>query len=120
MIESMAHFLIGIMLAMYLMLMNWSSIKHTYRGFSYSKKWTGEMLVTFAIASFIMGAVYLIVRYGLYLCPYFSKKPLFSNELVDRKMTLSWKRMLGYALAGIGFGLGGMLFESFLLTVPSS
>ena len=78
------------------------------------------MLVTFAIASFIMGAVYLIVRYGLYFCLYFSKKPLFSNELVDRKMTLSWKRMLGYALAGIGFGLGGMLFESFLLTVPSS
>jgi len=30
------------------------------------------------------------------------------------------KSFIGYILAGIGLGLGGMLFDSFLLTVPSS
>ena len=49
-----------------------------------------------------------------------SKKPLFSNALCDKKAPLTYKNFIGYILAGIGFGLGGMLFESFLLTVPSS
>jgi len=49
-----------------------------------------------------------------------SKKPLFSNSLHDQKKPLTFKNFLGYILAGIGFGLGGMVFESFLLTIPSS
>ena len=27
---------------------------------------------------------------------------------------------MGYALVGTGFGMGGLLFESFLLTAPSA
>lgn len=50
----------------------------------------------------------------------FSKKPLFSTALIDKKSPFTFKAFLGYVLAGIGFGLGGMIFESFLLTVPSS
>lgn len=68
--------------------------------------------------------------YGLYRLPHctiwlvniylHSKKPLFSNGLLDKKSPLTLKSFLGYILAGIGLGLGGMLFDSFLLTVPSS
>jgi len=50
----------------------------------------------------------------------FSKKPLFYNELRDRKYPFSFKNIIGHALTGVGFGLGGLLFMSFLLTVPSS
>lgn len=39
-----------------------------------------------------------------------SKKPLFSNELMDRKTKLSWKLLFGSVLVGLGFGLGGLLF----------
>jgi hypothetical protein len=52
--------------------------------------------------------------------PPFSKKPLFSNELLDKSASLTLKAFIGYVLTGVGFGLGGMLFDSFLLTVPSS
>lgn len=45
---------------------------------------------------------------------------MFYNELQDKKYKFSFKAILGHVLAGIGFGLGGLLFESFLLTVPSS
>ena len=65
MIESVAHFVIGVLLATFLMFMNWSSIRKTYQRFSYSSKWTGEMIVAFAIATFLVAFVYLIVRYGL-------------------------------------------------------
>jgi divalent metal cation (Fe/Co/Zn/Cd) transporter len=41
MIESVAHFIIGILLATFLMLIGWSSIKSFYKKFSYSKGWTG-------------------------------------------------------------------------------
>lgn len=68
--------------------------------------------------------------YGLHYLPYrkirivliliFSKKPLFSNSLIDKKIPMTFKSFIGYILAGIGLGLGGMLFDSFLLTVPSS
>lgn len=56
-----------------------------------------------------------IVIFGL-----FSKKPLFSNELLDKKLNLKLKCWFGHLLAGIGFGIGGLIFDSFLLTVPSS
>ena len=49
-----------------------------------------------------------------------SRKPLFSNELLDRKRKHSFRVVFGYALVGIGFGMDGLLFESFLLTVPSA
>ena len=68
--------------------------------------------------------------YGLHCLPHcqvrivniflFSKKPLFSNGLLDKKTPMNIKSFIGYILAGIGLGLGGMLFDSFLLTVPSS
>jgi len=45
---------------------------------------------------------------------------LFSNDLQDKHLTLSWRCWLGHILAGLGFGIGGLLFESFLLTIPSS
>lgn len=61
------------------------------------------MIVAFAVATLIVAIVYLIVRYGF-------KKPLFSNALVDKKCSLTFKNFLGYILAGIGFGLGGMIF----------
>jgi len=35
-------------------------------------------------------------------------------------MNLSLKCLFGHILVGLGFGMGGLLFESFLLTVPSS
>jgi hypothetical protein len=35
-------------------------------------------------------------------------------------MNLSFKCLLGHILIGLGFGMGGLLFESFLLTIPSS
>jgi len=35
-------------------------------------------------------------------------------------MSLTLKCFLGHVLLGLGFGMGGLLFESFLLTVPSS
>jgi len=41
MIESLAHFVIGILLATFFMLMGWSSIKRFYKKFTYSKGWTG-------------------------------------------------------------------------------
>lgn len=50
----------------------------------------------------------------------FSKKPLFLNELQDKPAKLSGKLLMGAVLVGVGFGLGGLLFESFLLTVPAS
>lgn len=50
----------------------------------------------------------------------YSKKPLFFNELQDKKWNLSLRTLIGHVLAGIGLGLGGLVFESFLLTVPSS
>ena len=40
--------------------------------------------------------------------------------LSDRKSPLKVKALIGYILAGIGFGMGGLLFESFLLTLPSA
>lgn len=49
-----------------------------------------------------------------------SKKPLFSNELVAKPLALSYRTLLGYVLTGLGFGLGGLMFDSFLLTVPSA
>lgn len=49
-----------------------------------------------------------------------SKKPLFSNELQDKKAQISVKMLAADVLYGVGFGLGGLIFESFLLTVPSS
>lgn len=65
MIESLAHFVIGILLATFLMLIGWSSIQKTFKRFSYSANWTGEMIVAFAVASFILATCYLVVRYGL-------------------------------------------------------
>ena len=65
MIESLAHFIIGVLLAAFLMFLDWSSIQKTYRRFRYSDKWTGEMIVAFFIATFIVAFIYLIVRYGL-------------------------------------------------------
>jgi len=52
--------------------------------------------------------------------PLYSKKPLFCNELGDKKTKISFKVLFGCALAGAGFGIGGLLFESFLLTAPSA
>lgn len=52
----------------------------------------------------------------------FSKKPLFSNELQnnDKASKITARLLFGLILVGLGFGLGGLCFESFLLTVPSS
>jgi hypothetical protein len=50
----------------------------------------------------------------------YSKKPLFFNELQDKKSKITGKLLIGSILVGVGFGLGGLLFESFLLTVPLS
>lgn len=50
----------------------------------------------------------------------YSKKPLFYNELQDKKYRFSIKSIIGHAIVGLGFGLGGLFFHSFLLTVPSS
>ena len=50
----------------------------------------------------------------------FSKKPLFSNQLQDKPLLINFKCWLGHILAGVGFGIGGLIFDSFLLTVPSS
>jgi hypothetical protein len=59
------HFLIGIMMGSFLMLLGWSNIQKTYERFTFSKKWTGEMLVAFAIATFLFAFVFLLVKYGL-------------------------------------------------------
>lgn len=40
----------------------------------------------------------------------FSKKPLFSNEIKDRKSRITKRLLLGATLVGFGFGLGGLLF----------
>lgn len=64
-IESLTNFLIGIMVGSFLMLIGWSNIQKTYQRFSFSKKWTGEMVVAFAIASTIFTLVFVVVKYGL-------------------------------------------------------
>ena len=38
----------------------------------------------------------------------------------DRKAKITWGLFLGAVLVGVGFGMGGLVFESFLLTVPTS
>ena len=38
MIESLAHFIIGVLLAAFLMFLDWSSIQKTYRRFRYTDK----------------------------------------------------------------------------------
>jgi len=50
----------------------------------------------------------------------FSKKPLFSNNLIDEKGTVTLKLLIGSILLGVGWGLSGICFEGFLLTIPSS
>lgn len=65
MIESLLHFGVGIISAGFLMLLGWSTIQKTYSKFSYSKSWTGEALVAFAVSSLVYSIVHLIVRYGL-------------------------------------------------------
>jgi len=53
------------MMGSFLMLLGWSNIQKTYERFTFSKKWTGEMLVAFAIATFLFAFVFLLVKYGL-------------------------------------------------------
>lgn len=67
MIESLTHFLIGMTVGAFLMLLGTSTIQGTYGIFSYSKEWTGEIIVAYSLASLIFGLVYTIVKYGLYL-----------------------------------------------------
>lgn len=64
-IESLAHFAIGILMGSFLMLLGWSNIQKTYQRFTFSNAWTGEMLVAFAIATVLFGVVFLLVKYGL-------------------------------------------------------
>ena len=64
-IESLSQFIIGIMMASFLMLLGWSNIQKTYQRFTFSQKWTGEMLVAFAIAALLFAFVFLVVKYGL-------------------------------------------------------
>lgn len=65
MIESLLHFGVGIISAGFLMLLGWSTIQMTLSKFSFSKNWTGESLVSFAVSTLAYSVVHLIVRYGL-------------------------------------------------------
>lgn len=64
-IESLTNFVIGIIVANFLMLIGWSNIQKTYSRFTFSSKWTGEMIVAFVIASLLFGFVFMLVKYGL-------------------------------------------------------
>jgi hypothetical protein len=81
--------------------------------FNYFKNWTGEIIVAFAIASSMFSFIFLIFKYGF-------KKPLLGNKFKDRPVHLNLMSVIGQAVMGLGFGLGGLIFQSFLLTIPSA
>jgi hypothetical protein len=64
-IESLLYFSVGLLIGCFIMLLGFSQIQKSQNYFRYSKKWTGDVIVAFGVASFIFSIVFVIVKYGL-------------------------------------------------------